>query len=148
MSFVDQLSSTSRLLFIEAGWSADRIAPQRVRVGSSAAALADELLAEFDRLRVGSTGAGSEFVASDIRFFSRFASERERMIQSRFPVIGDVASIGSAHNDHVSLFVNGRGNLLAFTDPDSRLYIAGESVAEGVDRLLLGDKWDFPWKST
>jgi SUKH-3 immunity protein len=148
MQFVESLSAVTRDLFVIAGWSPGRHVPTVQSGNSKASVLAAKILSRVGGLHVGAAGKGIDCVTADIFFSNRFADERQRAVTSVFPGLGEISSLGDAHNGHAMLFVNDAGNLLVFTDPDSRLYLAGADVAEGIDRLLLGYRWDIPWVPT
>src|SRR5262249_46529804 len=103
------------------------------------------IFTEVGGLRVGQTGPGIECAASDIEFFRQPRADRHRAFAARFPSVGPVVAIADAHDQHIMLFLDAKGRFLAFTDPDSKLYITGDSFAQSVDRLLLGYRWDFPY---
>jgi hypothetical protein len=148
MQLVESLSAVTRGLFVAAGWRPSRHVPTVQTGNSKASVLAAEVLSSVGGLHVGAAAHGIDCVTSDVFFSDHFAEERQRALTSLFPRLGDISSLGDAHNGHAMLFVNDAGNLLVFTDPDSRLYLAGTDVAEGIDRLLLGHRWDFPWVPT
>lgn len=137
-------------MFVAAGWHPQRRVPvlRASATHSQALALAVEILQSVGGLCVGESRAGVACAASDVRFGAHLAEAREAEMAALFPSLGNIASIGDAANDRAQLFINSEGSLLVFTDPDSRLYVAGSSIAEGIDRLLLGHIWAFPWGRT
>jgi len=136
MSLVAGLSPTSRALFESVGWL-----PSHTIEGD----LPRRVFTEVGGLRVGVSGPGIECAASDIEFFRQPRTERHKFFAAQFPSVGPVVAIADAHNGHIMLFLDGKGRFLAFTDPDSKLYIAGNTFAQCVDRLLLGYRWDFSY---
>jgi hypothetical protein len=55
--------------------------------------------------------------------------------------------VAEAQQGYLELFVDARGRLLVYGVPDGSLTIAGDSFAEGIERLLLGRRW-WPEAST
>jgi len=137
MSLVANLAPHVRALFEAAGWSQSR--------ETRSDDLPDGIFAELGGLHVGHAGPGTECAAGDIQFFSEPRVDRCNFFASLFPSIEPVVAIADAHNQHIMLFLDRRGRFLAFTDADSKLYIAGESFAQCVERLLLGYRWDTPY---
>jgi len=137
MSLVANLSLPVRALFEAAGWSQS--------CEKRSADLSASIFAEVGGLHVGHAGPGTECAASDIQFFGEARVDRHSFLASLFPAIGPVVAIADAHNQHIMLFLDRRGRFLAFTAPDSKLYVAGESFSQCVERLLLGYRWDTPY---
>lgn len=144
MTFSESLGDVARQLFEHAGWSPGR----RVAVPQTSCRPVDGLalavLSEVSGLRVGATGAGIECASGNIEFTDRYAAERASIVEQLFPEVGQVSAIGEAHDSYIWLFIDTKGGLMAFTEVDSKLYEAGVSVSLGIERLLLGRRWDYP----
>jgi len=144
MIFSVSLGDVARQLFEHAGWSPGR----RVAVPRASYRPVDDLalavLSEVSGLRVDATGVGIECASGNVEFTDRYAAERASIVEQLFPEAGQISAIGEAHDSYIWLFINSKGGLMAFTEVDSKLYEAGVSVSQGVERLLLGRRWDYP----
>lgn len=143
MSFAESLDDVARQMFENAGWSKGRHAAVSSTSCRPVDNLALAVLSEVIGLHVGATGPGVESGSSDIEFTDRYAAERASAVERLFPEVGQLSAIGEAHDSYIWLFVNSRGGLMAFTEIDSKLYEAGKSCSQGIERLLLGRRWDY-----
>ena len=128
-------------LFRLAGWlPGRRVAvdfPDYMHLRSSP--LAISILQEFGGLHVGHTGAGRDQATSDVLFFlsddeadtGRLDDRDEYLDQEFFP-------IARAHRGYLDLFLDESGRLFSHDLPSGTLVIAGNTFADGIERLLLG----------
>lgn len=144
MSIVDSLGSTSRRMFERAGWWPGRrfaLSPRLSAPRDPAAAGQSRVLSELKGLQVVPP-ARVQIATSDIWFTELDGEWREPLVESKFPTAGRLAYLGMAERTYVWLFVNASGQLIAFPEEGGGLYTAGNSVAEGIERLLLGYRWN------
>jgi hypothetical protein len=130
-------------LFKSAGWFPGRTVEvrfDRVEVLRSFP-IAAGLLREYGGLRVGKCGPGRDCATSDIEFTTA-PSLKDRDAVSALETAGDdLFPIGSAHHRHMELFVDSAGRLVAYGVPDGKIYTVGESIIDGIERLLLGYRY-------
>jgi hypothetical protein len=99
------------------------------------------LVREFGGLHVGQNGPGENCATSDIRFHrSPTAAHRESILDLE-STGEDFFPLAEAQLGYLELFINARGRLLTYGVPDGSLYVAGETFAAGIERLLLGRSW-------
>ncbi len=112
---------------------------------SHEAALA--LLFEFGGLHVGNCGPEHDCATSDIRFFSRASAGDRYSVAERTKFADDLFPLGKGHREHMELFLGASGRLYAYGMPDGSLQIVAATFVQGVEKLLLGHRFD-GWRPT
>ena len=130
-------------LFVDAGWKPGSEEVDESKL-VSAQRIVTEILKHFGGLRVGQSGPGTEQAASDVSFYSSYRPEVSAVVSPWKPQVGECAAFGTAHNDHMILFVNDAGTYFVFTDPDERLYQLRGSFGEAMQTLLWGYSYGTP----
>lgn len=103
--------------------------------------LGTALIREFGGLRVGRSGPGLERVASDVVFFRQPSAAHRYAVAEMESPGDDLFPLGEAHDGHMEIFIDTRGRLWVDSIPDGELLIAGNTFADGIERLLLGHMW-------
>lgn len=128
-------------LFRDAGWLPGRWISTKVADDESNAAIdaGIQLVAEFGGLHVGKCGSGEECAASDIRFSTcETAVDSSTLVKLETLAGEKLFSFGSMHHDHGELFLDSRGRIYLYGNPDGILHLVGESFEDAVERVLLG----------
>ena len=125
-------------MFIAAGWRHGDALVTFKQDTTSADEHASQILRQFGGLHVGEIGPGTEVSASDVRFYADPRPEVSIAAQPWKRHVGKVVAFATAHHDHMILFVSEKATYYVFTDPDERLYSAGASFGDLMQRLLYG----------
>lgn len=99
------------------------------------------VLKEFAGLHVGHTGPGENCATSDLRFYRWPTAAHRESILDLEPQGEDFFPLAEAQLGYLELFLDARGQLLVYAVPDGSLTVAGQTFAEGLERLLLGRSW-------
>ncbi|SMC28089.1 hypothetical protein SAMN02745857_03112 [Andreprevotia lacus DSM 23236] len=125
-------------LFRTAGWRPSAAWHAGGHTALSAADAARHIVDEFNGLCVGSCGPGVEQAAGDVRFLAAVPVLPSGFLAPWQPAIGEVCQFACAHHDHMMLFAGAGERYYIFTDPDERLYAAGNDFGELMRILLWG----------
>ncbi|AMV22363.1 hypothetical protein VT03_31000 [Planctomyces sp. SH-PL14] len=121
-----------------AGWSEHRYVPLYDFIKNSPILfpLARSILIQFDGLQIGTSGAGVDCAASDIKFDSwpvyDSASEMEELCAANGKLF---CPLGYCHCDHGLVVIDEEGKVFTFYDS---LRLMGSSFEEGIQNILDG----------
>lgn len=132
------LPPSIKQLFFAAGWQPHTASKSADPDNASSEGIATAILRQYAALHVGEVGSGAEQAKSDISFYSQLRPTVSVVTSPWRLQIGNCVAFATAHNDHMILFVNDQGRYFAFTDPDRRLYLLGDSFGNAMHTLLLG----------
>lgn len=133
---MNSIPPTIRKFFEAAGFAGQ---PYKVlEAGESAADVANSIFDQFGGLEVGQCGLGQECASSNIRFFKKPKEQKHVVVSPWKNALPPLCAIADAHNDHIMVFVDSKGQYYFFTDSDEQLYLGGKSFGEAMERLLLG----------
>ncbi|HWU73440.1 MAG TPA: SUKH-3 domain-containing protein [Sphingomonas sp.] len=132
---MDLLTPLLTPYFHGAGWIPDRtvVVPDGVPFAHPAHAI----LRSFSGLTVGKTGDGLE-CATDNVAFGHIAEKGTRVLAWEVALATQLIGIATIHNEHGELFIDATGRMFTNSIIHPAFAFAGESFAEGIERLLTG----------
>ena len=125
-----------RHFFLEAGW----LPGAQPRFTSELGAddhPAWSVLAEFNGLKVGQTGAGEECATSDVVFQELSGQDSTIDLWSRL-LDSHLVRVAEFHHSHGELLIDQTGRCFAWSLIDDNFCFAGATFAEAMESLLLG----------
>ncbi|MGI8979353.1 MAG: SUKH-3 domain-containing protein [Pirellulaceae bacterium] len=127
-------------LFLAAGWYSNRrVVVCFDRLASLRSySMAAELLETLGGLHIGTCGPGRHCATSDIEFTLSPSIDHRYAVGEMETPGDDLFPLGEAHKRHMELFLDARGRLMVYGVQDGSLSVRGDSFAEGIERMLLG----------
>lgn len=132
------LPTTVLPIFAAAGWFPERKVPVPPAVPANHPVAT--ILSEFDGLNVGKLGPGMECARSDVSFGWPPDEGYDEISEIGALLQTELACFATAHNNHQSLYIDGRGRVFVVSPIMSGISLMGRTFGEAMERALLGRK--------